>query len=562
VGRQEFESAVGVPARVPSEAPEQVRAGLVGVVHEEPDELRERAVGDEAPPDGRTRPRYCVVLLPEERVDGARLGGRVLAEFVGDRLVVVALRLGEARERLGSLVLACVGEVSEDARGGGFTGGRAFEDGIRGEVRARDGDQTLRGAQAVEFGLLRRLDRVREAVGVHAVVFVGGRRELLPPGAQLRGMSAPAISARELHERIREGGASVLDVRDRDEFELWHVDGPGVTADHVPYMEFVAAGVTGDAASLLPDDLREPLVVVCAVGEASAEVAEDLRREDVDAVNLAGGMAAWGDLVVAHDLGNSVVQFERPSSGCLSYLLADGGEAAVVDPLAAAVDEYVAAAEDSGASIEYAVDTHVHADHVSGVRALADATGAERVLPEGATDRGLSYDATLVGDGDELPVGQRALTVEHAPGHTTEQVTLAWGADLLTADCLFLDSVGRPDLESEDAARELAGRQYDTLQRLFDRDDDARVLPGHVEPSTARDGPDGGFARSLGEVRDGLSLLELDRGAFVDRVTTDLPPRPANDEEIVGVNLGRETLDDEALELERGPNNCAVSSVE
>jgi glyoxylase-like metal-dependent hydrolase (beta-lactamase superfamily II) len=375
-------------------------------------------------------------------------------------------------------------------------------------------------------------------------------------------MSQPVISARELHERVRKGGVSVLDVRDRDEFEAWHVDGPGVTARHVPYMEFVAAGVTGDASALLPDELREPVVVVCAVGEASDEVVDDLRREDVDAVNLEGGMAAWGDLVVAHELENRVVQFERPSSGCLSYLLADGGEAVVVDPLAAAVDEYVAAAEERGVSIEYAVDTHVHADHVSGVRALADATGAERVLPEGATDRGLGYDATLVGDGDELPVGGRTVTVERAPGHTTEHVVLVWGADLLTADCLFLDSVGRPDLEAEDAARELAGEQYDTLQRLFDRADDSRVLPGHVEPSTTRDGPDGGFARSLGEVRAGLSLLSLDHEAFVERVTTDLPPRPANYQEIVSVNLGRESVDEETLELERGPNNCAVSSVE
>jgi len=343
--------------------------------------------------------------------------------------------------------------------------------------------------------------------------------------------------------------------------------GPGLHPPRqVHGVDVLAPEVPGDfgagLADILPEDLREPVVVVCGVGEASAEVAEDLRREDVDAVNLAGGMEAWADLVVAHDLGRGVVQFERPSSGCLSYLLADGGEAAVVDPLAAAVDEYVAAAEDRGLSIEYAVDTHVHADHVSGVRALADATGAERVLPEGATDRDLDYDATLVGDGDRLSVGERALAVEHAPGHTTEQVVLAWGEDLLTADCLFLDSVGRPDLEDEDAARELAGRQYDTLQRLFEGDDDVRVLPGHVEPSTVRDGPDGGFARPLGEVRAGLSLRSLDREAFVDRVTTDLPPRPANYESIVGVNLGRESLTEETLELERGPNNCAVSSVE
>ncbi|MFC3478519.1 MBL fold metallo-hydrolase [Halobacterium litoreum] len=372
-------------------------------------------------------------------------------------------------------------------------------------------------------------------------------------------MGSPSVTPRELYDRARSGGASVLDIRDRDEFEAWHVDGPGVTAEHVPYMEFVSAGVAGDPADLVPDALAEPIVVVCAVGRSSDEVAGDLREAGVDAVNLEGGMDAWGDLVVARDLGNGVVQYERPSSGCLSYLLADGGEAAVIDPLAAAANRYEADAAERGLSIEYAVDTHVHADHLSGVRALADATGAERVLPAGATDRGLAYDATLAGDGDSLAVGGRELAVEHAPGHTTELVVLDWGDDLLTADCLFLDSVGRPDLEDEDRARALAGRQHDTLRDVvLSHDDDTRVLPGHVDAST--EPGEVGFAASLGDVRERIDLLELDREAFVERVTTDLPPRPANFETIVATNLGERELDEAALELERGPNNCAVSA--
>jgi glyoxylase-like metal-dependent hydrolase (beta-lactamase superfamily II) len=374
-------------------------------------------------------------------------------------------------------------------------------------------------------------------------------------------VTTPSVSARELYDRIREGAVSVLDVRDRDEFDAWHVDGPGVTAEHVPYMEFVSAQVTGDAADLVPADLDEPIVAVCGVGEASAEVADALGDEGVEAVNLAGGMDAWADLVVAHDLGEGVVQYERPSSGCLSYLLSNGEGAAVVDPLAAACQRYAADAADRGVTIEYAVDTHVHADHVSGVRAVATETDAERVLPAGAEGRGLEYDVSLVGDGDVLTVGDRELAVHHAPGHTTELVVLEWGTDLLTADCLFLDGVGRPDLEDEDRARELAGRQYDTLADVvFAFPDDTRVLPGHVEADTERS--DGGFERSLGEVRDGLYLAARPREAFVERLTTDLPPRPANYEEIVAVNLGTRPLEPETLELERGPNNCAVSSAD
>nr|WP_243837962.1 rhodanese-like domain-containing protein [Halobacterium sp. R2-5] len=362
-----------------------------------------------------------------------------------------------------------------------------------------------------------------------------------------------------MYDRIRSGGVSVLDVRDRDEFEAWHVDGPDVTAAHVPYMQFAAAQASGNAADLLPDDLDEPVVAVCAVGEASGEAAEALREEGVDAVNLDGGMEAWADLVVARDLGGSVVQYERPSSGCLSYLLADGDEAAIVDPLAAASERYVVDAADREASIEYAVDTHVHADHLSGVRALADETGAERVLPAGATERGLHYDATLVEDGDSLSVGDREVVVHHAPGHTTELVVLEWGDRLLTADCLFLDGVGRPDLEAEDRARELAGRQYDTLHDvILSFSAETAVLPGHVEATTRIAGD--GFARDLGDVRDSLEFADLSREAFVQRLTTDLPPRPANYEEIVSANLGEQELGEETLELERGPNNCAVSS--
>jgi glyoxylase-like metal-dependent hydrolase (beta-lactamase superfamily II) len=374
-------------------------------------------------------------------------------------------------------------------------------------------------------------------------------------------VTTPSVSARELYDRVREGAVSVLDVRDRDEFDAWHVDGPGVTAEHIPYMEFVSAQVTGDAAALAPDGLDEPIVAVCGVGEASAEVSDALRDEGVEAVNLAGGMDAWADLVVAHDLGEGVVQYERPSSGCLSYLLSDGEEAVVVDPLAAASQRYAADAADRGLTIEYAVDTHVHADHVSGVRAVAAERGAERVLPGGAEGRGLEYDASLVGDGDVLLVGDRELGVHHAPGHTTELVVLEWGTDLLTADCLFLDGVGRPDLEDEDRARELAGRQYDTLADVvFAFPDDTRVLPGHVEADTEM--ADGGFGRSLGEVRDTLDLAALQRDEFVERLTTDLPPRPANYEEIVAVNLGARPVESGTLELERGPNNCAVSSAD
>ncbi|QLG62095.1 MBL fold metallo-hydrolase [Halorarum salinum] len=394
-----------------------------------------------------------------------------------------------------------------------------------------------------------------------------------------------------LARRLRAGeSVSILDVRNRDEYETWRVEGRSVTDAQVPHVKFVAAGATGDPADLLPDDLTDPVVSVCPRGEASTEVAGLLREAGVDAVNLAGGMTAWARTYLAAELDAgdaTVLQYQRPSSGCLAYLVVSGGEAAVVDPLRAFADRYVEDADERGATLRYALDTHVHADHVSGVRAVAERTDAEVALPDGAAERGLAFDARLVGDGEELQVGDATLAAIHAPGHTSELTAFALrggrgdggGRDgdgggsgrngdgdeaapdvLFTGDALFLRSVGRPDLErGDEAAREYAVLAHDTLHdRLLALPDDTLVAPGHYADHADARGD--AYAAPLGDLR-GMDVLQLDEDAFVDRVASDLPPRPSNYERIIATNLGRESMDDEAaFEAELGPNNCAVSA--
>jgi len=274
----------------------------------------------------------------------------------------------------------------------------------------------------------------------------------------------PSITPDALADRLRSGDElTVLDVRDRDEFERWHLEGEGVTAVHIPHMKFIQAEVTGGANDLVAD-LAEPILAVCGHGEASAHAVSLLRDAGIDARNLAGGMDAWADLYVARELETeapaTVVQYDRPSSGCLAYAIYSDGEAAVIDPLRAFADRYVDAADDRNATIEYAIDTHVHADHVSGVRALTERTDAEAVVPKGATDRGLAFDATTIGDaaehssaspasharqdGDELRVGNATLTAVATPGHTTESLSYRLDDLLFTGDTLFLEgSAGR-----------------------------------------------------------------------------------------------------------------------
>ncbi len=382
-----------------------------------------------------------------------------------------------------------------------------------------------------------------------------------------------SVTPERLARRLRRGDpVSVLDVRDRDEYATWRIRGRSVAADQVPHVRFLQASVTGDPADLVPDQLVEPMVVVCGRGAASADVADMLVDSGVKAVNLEGGMDAWARTVLADPIVDTneltVVQYQRPSSGCLSALVVSDGRAVVIDPLRAFADQYVSDARARDADLQYALDTHVHADHVSGVRAVADRTGARVALPAGATERGLAFDARLLDDGESLSLGSTELKAVHAPGHTSEMTVFQCPASgprrgelLFTGDALFLRSVGRPDLEASDAAvREYAAQLHATLHdRVLSLPDTTAIVPGHfADLADARSG--GVYAAPLADLRT-LPILELDREAFVDRVVTAMPPQPANFERIVEANLGRATLDeDAAFEAELGPNNCAVSA--
>lgn len=377
--------------------------------------------------------------------------------------------------------------------------------------------------------------------------------------------TVPTLTAASLKQRLDDGEqVTILDTRRSADVDQWSITHPNATVVNVPFTAFL----DGDApVESVPEGVPDgPLVTCCAKAISSQFVAEVLADAGYTVEVLDDGMEGWATLyeatVLAESETVSLLQYHRPSSGCLAYLLVAGDEAALFDPLRAFTDRYQ---EDIGvhnATLRYVVDTHVHADHVSGARALAEETDATLVVPAGAVDRGFDHESyQTVGDGDTLSVGASQITAVHLPGHTSELTGFAIHAVdvLLTADALFVDGVGRPDLERGEAGATAAAETlFETLQKLSDRPAGMTVAPGHVSSDTAAQA-DGTYATTLGELQNSLDFFALDRDQFVDRVAADLPSRPNNYERIIDVNLGQASVDDDtAFELELGPNNCAA----
>lgn len=375
-----------------------------------------------------------------------------------------------------------------------------------------------------------------------------------------------AMTPTALQEAIDVGEAvPILDVRVESEFEKWHIEGNEVDVVNIPYYDFFD-GVTDEHLDQIPTG--EPLIVVCAKGDASAYVAGLLIEAGRDAVNLEGGMEGWAGIYEHRELETgphaAVIQYHRPSSGCLAYLVIGDDEAAVVDPLWAFADEYASTAREYGAELTYAIDTHIHADHVSGVRLVAEQTGAALVLPTAAVERGVTYDIDVsLEDGEILSVGESEIEAIHTPGHTTGMTSLLVdGRVLLSGDGLFLESVARPDLErGDEGTTEFAAQLHETLhERILPLPDETIVAPAHVN-ATTRPKPDGSYTATLGELTDRMESLHMDVDEFVTFIGSDMPPRPSNYQDIIAINLGQRDADDEeAFRLELGPNNCAATT--
>lgn len=348
-------------------------------------------------------------------------------------------------------------------------------------------------------------------------------------------------------EQARGESPVLLDVRDEDEVTAWPLPG----SVHIPLPNLDQTQAQRVAG--------RDVITVCRTGNRSLTAAERLSAWGIRARSMRGGMVAWSQVFdvasIALGGGVKVVQFRRLGKGCLSYLVIAGGEAAVIDP-SWHWEQYVRAAKERGAAIRAVMDTHLHADHISGARRLAQDTRARLYL--GSHEAFEFKGWTRIADGDAVPVGSIHLAALAAPGHTPG--SLLWRIDdsaLFTGDVLFLSAVGRPDLHGsiETAARHL----YKSLRRIALLPAEMLVLPGHA-PEDDNAAPGTPHTRSLGAVLYGFSGLLNEEDTFVARASR-VPPPPPNASKILQANRrGKPIHDEDAVTLEAGPNRCAAQA--
>jgi glyoxylase-like metal-dependent hydrolase (beta-lactamase superfamily II) len=374
----------------------------------------------------------------------------------------------------------------------------------------------------------------------------------------------PELSPQDVAERLDAGEPlQVLDVRSADRVARGTIRlGEAIAFHALPRSQLVKLPSL-DGLGL---DQHRPIAVVCGHGNSSKAATAFLRERGFEAYSVRGGMAAWETVYVPRALTPTatierLIQLDRVGKGSLGYVLVSRGEAVVVDP-GRHLEPYDAVLDEAQARPVAVIDTHVHADYLSGAPAAAQRWGVPYRVHE--ADGRSPYDHTParftyqpLADGETIAFGRAALRAAHTPGHTLGSVTLLADDLAFTGDFVFVQSVGRPDLGGQEGWDKLLWQSLERARR--DWPGQLVILPAHYASEIERRA-DRVVAARWDVIRStneaALCKTEAEFLAWVARHKSQ-PPEAYRTIKLA--NLGLVTLSDaDAETMESGPNVCAI----
>ncbi|HEY7227367.1 MAG TPA: rhodanese-like domain-containing protein [Nitrososphaeraceae archaeon] len=381
----------------------------------------------------------------------------------------------------------------------------------------------------------------------------------------------------------------ILDVRTPQEYESWKLS---YDSHQDPKLIPVDRLFQNDSNLLKEIPKDKEIVTVCSHGNRSMMAARLLNQLGYNVKSVRGGMAGWNkvfdvaEVEVPKEAPFRIWQVRRISKGCMGYIVSSKEDAAavVIDPSREIYEAFLNVAKENGLKIIKVIDTHQHADHVSGVAKLARTVSRETNSQVGAYFSSLEeyhsenteININYIKGGEQIEISKKiSLKTIHTPGHTNGSMSflIAYSKDtpgdisgvhpaysyLFTGDTLFVDGVGRPDLREE--AKKYAVLLYETYhQKVIQLPENTLILPAHFNGSSITLKHGIPIADTIGSIRKKTKLLSMDEDEFVNFVTDTLPPRPMNYKTIIDINKKILPFDDMQMpDLEAGPNSCAVS---
>ncbi len=305
-------------------------------------------------------------------------------------------------------------------------------------------------------------------------------------------------------------------------------------------------------------DKAVTVVTICAGGKTSLIAADLLRKQGFEAYSLKDGMKGWSlswNTAKISFPEFEVIQFRRTGKGCLSYIIISNNEAIVVDA-SLPLEAYHEVLGKKGLALKYVIETHIHADHLSRSKQVAEENNVPLYLP---IPNKVNFHFEPVTNTTVFDLSNIKLKAIQTPGHTIESTSyLIDDKVLLTGDTLFINGVGRPDLKADnDEALQKSKMLYQSLQKLLALDVNIIVLPAHTSQPVDFDHTP--IQTTIGSIKKNVPMLQLNEDEFVKTILQRIPPTPGNYLSIVEKNVKGDFSDINPVDLEAGANRCAVS---